>query len=324
MNKKEVLEIIKELVTNDIKEYFYSVNYPKYEEDLCNIEMKSLFNKIPKNKYLFSNYYVDTSRSPFVKESIKVIYSENRLEDIVEKIVFNKIAYDDFKVCYIKIEGGDISYEERLRSIREIGLVIIGEAEMYKPKVTLGLTNVDGRWIFGIYEKNDFEWYSHEKKPYSYSNSLTLRMARSLVNVAVGNNLECSIIDPCCGIGTVVIEALSMGLNIKGYEINKSIASNAKKNLEFLNFEKVIKTGDMHTIEEKFDVAIVDIPYGIFTHTTLEEQTDIIKTARRIADKVVIVTFEEMDDLIISSGFNIVDKCSLAKGTFIRYINICE
>ena len=324
MNKKEVLEIIKELVTNDIEEYFYSVNYPKYEEGLCNIEMKSLFNKIPENKYLFSNYYVDTSRSPFVKESIKVIYSENRLEDIVEKIVANKLAYDDFKVCYIKIEGGDISYEDRLRSIREIGLVIIGEAEMYKPKVTLGLTNVDGRWIFGIYEKNDFEWYSHEKKPYSYSNSLTLRMARSLVNVAVGNNLECSIIDPCCGIGTVVIEALSMGLNIKGYEINKSIASNAKKNLEFLNFEKVIKTGDMHTIEEKFDVAIVDIPYGIFTHTTLEEQTEIIKTARRIANKVVIVTFEEMDHLIISSGFNIVDKCSLAKGTFIRYINICE
>jgi len=319
-----VLEIIKKLVTNDIKEYFYSVNYPKYEEDLCNIEMKSLFNKIPKNKYLFSNYYVDTSRSPFVKESIKVIYSEKRLEDIVEKIMFNKLAYDDFKVCYIKIEGGDISYEERLRSIREIGLVIIGEAEMYKPKVTLGLTNVEGRWIFGIYEKNDFEWYSHEKKPYSYSNSLTLRMARSLVNVAVGNNLDCSIIDPCCGIGTVVIEALSMGLNIKGYEINKSIASNAKKNLEFLNLEKVIKTGDMHTIEEKFDVAIVDIPYGIFTHTTLEAQTDIIKTARRIADKVVIVTFEKMEDLIISSGFNIVDKCSLAKGTFIRYINICE
>lgn len=286
--------------------------------------MKSLFNKIPENKYLFSNHYVDTSRSPFVKESISVIYSEKNLEDILKKIVENKLAYDDFKVCYIKIEGSDIRYEERLRSVREIGLIIIGEADMYNPKVTLGVTFVDGRWIFGIYEKNDFKWYNHEKKPYSYSNSLTLRMARSLVNIAVGNELECTIIDPCCGIGTVVIEALSMGLNIKGYEINKSIASNAKKNLEFLNYEKVITTGDMHTIEEKFDVAIVDLPYGIFTHTTLEAQSDIIKTARRLADKVIIVTFEQMEDLIISSGFNIVDKCELAKGTFIRYINICE
>lgn len=316
--------IIKELEINDIKEYFYSINYPGYEKNLCNMEMESLFNKIPEHKYVFSNGYVDISRSPFVKESIKVIYSEDTLEAIVDKIVINKLAYDDFKVIYIKIEGGDIGYNERLRSLREIGLVVKGQSEMYNPKVTLGVTNVEGKWIFGIYEKNNFEWYSHEKKPYSYSNSLTLRMSRSLVNIAVGNNLECSIIDPCCGIGTVVIEALSMGLNIKGYEINKSISSNAKKNLEFLNLNQVITTGDMHTIEEKFDVAIVDIPYGIFTHTTLKEQSDIIKTARRIADKVIIVTFEEMNELIISSGFNIVNKCSLSKGNFTRYINICQ
>lgn len=286
--------------------------------------MKSLFDKIPDGKYFFSKAYIDPSRSPFVKESIKVIYSETKLESIVEKIKDNKLAYEDFKVIYIKIEGGDIGYNERLQSLREIGLVVTGQSEMYNPKVTLGITNFKGKWIFGIYEKNDFEWYKHEKKPYSYSNSLTLRMARSLVNIAVGNDLDCSIIDPCCGIGTVVIEALSMGLNIKGYEINKSIASNAKKNLEFLNLNQVITTGDMHTIEEKFDVAIVDIPYGIFTHTTLKEQTDIIVTSRKIARKVIIVTFEEMEDLINSSGFNIVSKCTLKKGNFIRYINLCE
>ena len=284
--------------------------------------MKSLFNKVPNNKYIFSDYYVNTSRSPFVKESIKVIYSESTLEAIVEKIIKNKLSFDDFKVCYIKIEGGDIGYKERLRSLREIGLVIIGQSEMYNPKIRLGVTFVSGKWIFGIYEKNDFEWYSHEKKPYSYSNSLTLRMSRSLVNIAVGNNLSCSIVDPCCGIGTVVIEALSMGLNIKGCEINKSIASNAKKNLEFLNLNPVITTGDMHDIDGKFDVAIVDIPYGIFTHTTLKEQTDIIKTARRIADKAIIITFENMEELIVSLGFNVVDKCLLSKGSFIRYVYI--
>ncbi|MGL5353150.1 MAG: TRM11 family SAM-dependent methyltransferase, partial [Clostridium sp.] len=272
----------------------------------------------------FTKKYVDPSRSPFIKESIKVIYSDVKLEAIVEKIVENKLAYEDFKVIYIKIEGGDIGYNDRLRSLREIGLVVTGQSEMYNPKVTLGVTNFNGRWIFGLYEKNDFEWYKHDKKPYSYSNSLTLRMARTLVNIAAGNNMECSIIDPCCGIGTVVIEALSMGFNIKGYEINKSIASNAKKNLEFLNLNQVITTGDMHTIEEKFDVGIVDIPYGIFTHTTLKEQTDIIVTSRRIAKKVIIVTFEEMEDLIISCGFNIVKKCTLKKGNFIRYINLCE
>ena len=77
-------------------------------------------------------------------------------------------------------------------------------------------------------------------------------------------------------------------------------------------------------IEEKYDVVIIDIPYGLFKPTTLKEQTDIIKTARKIADKLVIVTFEDMDKYIKGVGFNILDTCYVSKGKFVRYISICE
>ena len=195
---------------------------------------------------------------------------------------------------------------------------------MHNPKVMLGVAKVNGRWIFGEYERNDYEWHIHDKKPYSYSNSLSLRVARALVNIAVENNLDCKLIDPCCGVGTVVIEALSMGIDVKGYEINKHIAENAQKNLEFFGYENVITSGDMHNIEEKYDVAIIDLPYGVFTATTLEEQIALMKTARRITNKLVIVTFEDMDKHIIEAGFNIINKCYVCKGKFKRYINICE
>ena len=137
-------------------------------------------------------------------------------------------------------------------------------------------------------------------------------------------NLDCKLIDPCCGVGTVIIEALSMGINVKGYEINKKIAENAQKNLEFFGYENVITSGDMHNIEEKYDVAIIDMPYGLFTATTLEKQTALIKTARRITKKLVIVTFEDMDKHIIEAGFDIINKSYVSKGKFKRYINICE
>ena len=267
---------------------------------------------------------LNPSRSPFIKDMISIIYEEDSLEQIVEKIIEDKLSYDDFKVCYIKLENGDVDYKERLRSIREIGFVITGESEMHNPKVILGVTKVYGRWIFGKYERNDYEWHIHDKKPYSYSNSLSLRVARALVNIAVKNNLDCKLIDPCCGVGTVVIEALSMGINVKGYEINKSIAENAQKNLEFFGYENVITSGDMHNIEEKYDVAIIDLPYGVFTATTLEEQIALMKTARRITNKLVIVTFEDMDKHIIEAGFDIINKCYVCKGKFKRYINICE
>ncbi|MCE5222538.1 MAG: RsmD family RNA methyltransferase [Clostridium sp.] len=319
---KELLNI--ENIHNINRRYFYSINYPVFEENLCKTEMKCLFNKIPSEKYLFSDYYVNPSRSPFIKDMISIIYEEESLEAIIDKVVKDRLSYDDFKVCYIKLENGDVSYKERLRSIREIGLVITGQSEMHNPKVMLGVARVHERWIFGEYERNDYEWHIHDKKPYSYSNSLGLRVARALVNIAVENNLACKLIDPCCGVGTVVIEALSIGIDVKGYEINKSIAENAKKNVEFFGYKNVITSGDMHNIEEKYDAAIIDLPYGVFTSTTLEEQTALMKTARRITNKLVIVTFEDMDKYIIEAGFDITNKCYVCKGKFKRYINICE
>lgn len=306
-----------------IKKYFYSINYPVYEKDLCNMEMKCLFGEEITNKYFLSDIDINPSRSPFIKERIDIKYCKNNLEDIVKNIIDDNLSYEQFKVCYIKLEDGDVDYKERLQSIREIGLVVNGQSEMHNPEVLLGVTKVKEKWVFGVYERNDYEWHIHDRKPNSYSNSLGLRLSRALVNIAVGNNIECMLVDPCCGVGTVIIDAMSMGINARGFEINKPIARNAKENLAFFGYENVITTADMREIEEKFDVAIIDLPYGVFTPTTLKKQTDIIKSARRISDKLVLVTFEDMDDIIEEAGFKIIDKCFVCKGKFIRHINIC-
>ena len=312
------------LEDNNYKKYFYYIKYPVFEEALCKLEMRCLFGEIPSKKYLFSDFYICPSRSPFIKEMISIIYEEDSLEQVMKNIIEDKLAYDDFKVCYLRTEYGDIDYEERLRSLSQIGFVITGEPEIHNPKIIIGITRINGKWIFGKYEKNDYEWHIHDNKPYSYSNSLSVRVARALVNIAVGNNLKSKLIDPCCGVGTVILEALSMGINVVGCELNMSIAENAKKNLRFYGYEDVITNGDMNEIEEKYDVAIIDLPYGLFTPTTIEEQTALMRSARRISDRLVIVTFEDMDNYIIEAGFKIVDKSYVCKGKFKRYISICE
>lgn len=304
--------------------YFYSINYPVFEEDLCKMEMRALFDKTPSEKYLFSDLYIDASRSPFIKEMISIIYEEDSLEKIIDNITEDKLSYDEFKVCYIKLGKEHIEYKEMLNSLSKIGFVIKGEPKMHDPKIMLGVTRVSGRWIFGEYKKNNYEWHIHDKKPYSYSNSLSLRVARALVNIAVKNDFDCKLIDPCCGVGTVIIEAISMGIDAVGYEINKSIAENASKNLKFFEYKDVVTNGDMNYIEERYDVSIIDLPYGLFTPTTIEEQTALIRSAHRISKKLVVVTFENMDKHIINAGFNITDRSHVSKGKFKRYITICE
>jgi tRNA (guanine10-N2)-dimethyltransferase len=306
------------------QKYLYTTNYSKDEESLCKMEMKCLFSTPLHEKHLISDIYVNPSRSPFIKKCISIMYTGDTVQEIVDQIVINKLSSINYKVAYFNADDESIGFREG-RSIEfEIGFNILGEAEMKNPSIIFGITKVANKWIFGECESNDSEWLLRNVKPFSYSNALKVNVSRALVNIAVGTNMGCSVVDPCCGIGTVIIEAISMQINIKGYELNSYIAENAKANLRYFGFEDVITIGDMHDIEQRFDVAIVDLPYGIFTKISTEEQLAIISTARRIADRMVIITFEDMEQQISSFGFHIDDRCTVSKGTFERHIFICS
>lgn len=306
------------------KKYLYTTNYSKDEESLCKMEIKSLFNKILDEKLLFSDIYVDPSRSPFIKKCISIMYTGESMDQIINQIDMDKLTSANYKVEYINATGENIGFHEG-RSIEfKIGFSILGEAEMKNPAIIFGITKIANKWIFGECESNTSDWLLHNKKPFSYSNALKVNVCRALVNIAIGNNLNCSVVDPCCGIGTVLIEAISMKINIKGYEINPYIGKNAKTNLRYFGYEDVITIGDMNDIQDKFDVAIVDLPYGIFTQITPCQQLSIMSSARKIADRMVIITFDDMEEQITSVGFHIQDRCTVSKGTFKRHIFICS
>lgn len=304
-------------------QYLYTTNYSKDEESLCKLEIKCMFNLILEEKHFISDTYIDPSRSPFIKNCISIMYTGKTMKDIINQILIDKLLSEQYKVTYINVDVEDLGFHERRNIEREIGLNILGEYELHHPKINFGITKLNNKWIFGELESNDSEWLSHNKKPFSYSNALKVSVSRAVVNIAIGKAINPKVIDPCCGIGTVLIEALSMGIDIKGYEINPSIGYNAIRNLNYFGYENIITIGDMTAIEDIFDIAIIDLPYGIFTQITAQEQLNIILSARRIAKKLILITFEDMEAQIKDSGFNIQDRCTISKGNFVRYISIC-
>ena len=144
------------------------------------------------------------------------------------------------------------------------------------------------------------------------------------MNIAVGTDRKSSVIDPCCGVGTVVLEALSLGVAVTGYEIQWSTARKAKANIASFGYEPCITKADMHSIEDHYAVAILDIPYGLFTPTTPEIQRALIEKTRTIADKLVLIAFEEMESVLSCAGFAIINRGAVFKGHFKRYIYICQ
>ncbi|WP_297596084.1 SAM-dependent methyltransferase [uncultured Cetobacterium sp.] len=305
-------------------EFIYTINYPREEKNLCLMEMRALFNIDLNEKTILSNVKIDPVFSPFIKSRLEILYSADNFEDILKAIISSEMESIDYKVEYIKEEDENISYEERLDKIKQVGLSILGTFSMKNPKNIFGVSNYKGKWYFGICVKGDTVWPDRIKKPYSYSNSLEVRLARTLISLAVEADRTKKLVDPCCGVGTVIIEALSMGLDVTGYEINRSIAKNANTNLGYYGYDKIVVNDDMHNIEEKFDSAILDIPYGLFSHITKDEQFGLIKKIRQISKRLIMVSFEDLEEMIIKSNFKILDSCILSKGSFQRYIYICS
>ena len=310
---------------NQILKYMYIVNYPTFEEELCLLEMRAVLGKMPVEKTLFSNIEFNSSNSPFIKTRLDIIYEKDTIEELLVEINKDTTIYNNFKLEYIRLNNNhNIPYEERLDLIKKLSMNIIGTHNFKNPEFNFGVTKVDGKWLFGIDNKNDYKWHTHDNKPCSYSNSLGVKVAKAVVNIANNVLKENIIIDPCCGVGTTLVEALDAGYQIEGYEINKHIAKNANINLEFYGFKPIVINDDMHNIKKKYDSSIIDIPYGLFSHTSEEEQQDIINTARRISNRIVLISFEEHDLMVAKAGFKIIDRCVVTKGKFKRFIVVAE
>ncbi|CCJ34458.1 TRM11 family SAM-dependent methyltransferase [Caloramator australicus] len=303
--------------------YFYYVNFPDGENELCKMEIRHLFGIDLKEKYFFYEDYVDVNRSPYVKYSIKIDAEDCDIKNLAEKIKTMELSYDNYKVQYISLfERMDLNKKHFVESI--IGSAIKGKVAIHDPLIKIGVIDFENKWIVGQLLRNEGVWHIHDKKPVQYCNSLTSRVSRALVNIAVGKNLNLKVVDPCCGIGTVVLEALSMGIDIKGYDINYKVVKGARENLNFFNYPDAIKRSDIKDINEHFDAAIVDLPYGVLSVTTKKIQEDIIKHTARLAKRAVFVTLEDMKDSIEKYNFKILDKCQLRKAKFIRFITLAE
>lgn len=304
--------------------FLYNLNCAEGEEMLMDLEMRTLFRQSPSKKQIETPIETDPSRSVFIKERLKILFEAPTFERLMALVKESGLGYETFKCLWLKYPGQQIRYHQRLAAMKEICQFIAGEADMQKPNRLLGLTEYEGRWLFGELDPNENSWVSHENKPYSYSFSLNVRTSRAIANVAVGHDRSKKIIDPCCGVGTVVLEVLTIGGNMRGNELNPKVAEKARLNLKAFGYENVIETGDIQDIEESFDTAIVDLPYGHFNTISPKIQQMIISEAGRIAKRVILVTQVDMPAQLEAAGLKMIEQCQVRKSSFTRYITICE
>jgi tRNA G10 N-methylase Trm11 len=303
--------------------FLYTFACHEDEIPLCRLEQRILFAAETNQSYLLSPRRINVSRSPFVKHRLEIMYEAYSLQELVSLVEEIQLQDATFKVVYIEADKKP-DYQEQREIEREIGLHIRGKAEMREPKRLFGVTQLSGRWLFGGCTKNQAVWLQHNEKPQSYSTALSTRVARAIANIAVPEPAGIKAIDPCCGVGTVVIEALSMGIDIAGYDINPLAVRGARANLAYFGLPSSVAIGDVRSLSGSYNAAILDLPYNLCSKLSQEERRDMLFSVRRLASKAVVIATEPLDEALTESGFKIVDQCVVFKSRFARYMFVCR
>jgi tRNA G10 N-methylase Trm11 len=303
------------------QKYLYNYSCQEDEIELCALEMRSFFGEDSDTNLIESNIKIDPSRSPFIRDRIDIIFEGNELQDIIEQVKSLRPLTATYRVIYIKTTtGGKVGFEERRKVEREVALEVPGEPDLKHPELSFGIVKTNEKWVFGYYHKGEAIWLHHQKKPNGYSTALSTRVARAVANIAVPDPLGIKAIDPCCGIGTVLVEALSMGIDIVGSDVNPLILPGTRENIAHFGYHCEVLFRDIRKVTGKYDVAIIDMPYNLCSVISPQEKLELIQSAHSFADKIVIVTIEPMDSIIEQAGFQIVDRCIVKKGTFSRQV----
>ncbi|MFD0712255.1 TRM11 family SAM-dependent methyltransferase [Paenibacillus sp. GCM10027626] len=314
--------------------YVYMIVCHEDERALCEMELRSLLggehSLSSASNYVLSSREIEPSRSPFVKKRLEVLLKADALGELIERVEGLDTQGKSFKAALLNPVhvGADgkwikLSSEERRSIEREVGSRIQGRAELRNPAVVYGFLQLEGSWYFGKVEESVPIWLQHQNKPRQYSTALSARVARAIVNIAVPCIEQVKVIDPCCGIGTVLLEALSMGIDIVGNEINPLAAIGARENLAHFQYKSIVTLGDMRSLQGHYDVVILDMPYNLCSVLPDLEKLQLLSSSCRLAQRVLIVTTERMDSILPQAGLEIVDRCTVKKGKFERHVLVC-
>ncbi|MBR3694520.1 MAG: hypothetical protein IKL88_08340 [Erysipelotrichales bacterium] len=304
--------------------YLYVLKYNIEEAGMCSMEMRRVFHKDSSLKYIITDQKEDVTRSLFTKSRLDILLEADNFQELLEKIEAQQYPYENYKTIYVQVEGYERTYEERCVLNKEVGMMIEGPNAMTDPDIWLGYTEINGRWYFGELHKNTQDWHKHDDMPHHFSTALPMRQARSIVNIAIGDDPSKKLVDPCCGIGTVILEACGLGFDIEGFEIHYPVKEGARKNVAYYGYDAPIKRLDMKEITKRYDTAIIDIPYGLYTSIEAEEQQAILDHARQICKEIVLVSNKDMSEELEKAGFSVVDRATVTKARFVRYILIGE
>jgi predicted RNA methylase len=261
----------------------------------------------------------DIPRAAYVRTGLRFIAQAATFADLLDVLRRTPLDLDDFRVDALYLSGRfPMSQQEAVVAAAD---AIHCRANLAAPRHRLLLVAQRGTfWIGEILAEASQSYAPHLKKPCHVSVSLEARIARALVNLVVPP--AGTLIDPCCGTGSILLEAEALGLTAYGADRNPKMAHMAQRNLLHFGYPPRVVCADARAWTQTADALVTDVPYGRQLESAEDDLPEILANGARLAPLAVYVAGSDITPQLAAAGYDNIEVLRLVKPNgFTRYVH---
>lgn len=260
----------------------------------------------------------DVQRAAYVSECCHLLARAADLEGLLAAARKLNLKRERFRVRVRKLRGVDAPGSQGVE--RLVADTISGSPDLSRPVTHLVVVARPEGWLLGErVSRADRGWTGHEQRPHQYSSSLPPRLARALVNLVARPGER--LLDPCCGVGTVLAEAAAIGIDACGWDDNARVVEHAAANLRHHGLSATLIAGDGRDARGRFHGAVVDLPYGRRSPRVAEVCAGLVARAVELCRHVAVVTIEDSEEVLKAAGARMLGVARITKGNLTRRVH---
>jgi tRNA (guanine10-N2)-dimethyltransferase len=295
------------------------------DNELAAAECKALTGAAPDSEGVADAATVAyVPRAAYVRHGVQLLATGRDLAELVVAVAACDTWADGFSIDFRGLrENGELTRREAIIAVADA--MGAAKPDLRHPTLRLLLAEQTGEvWLGEIVTEPDKSYDRHDAKPHRTSASLASRMARALVNLAGPD--ATSIVDPCCGTGSILLEACHLGLSAVGADRSKRCFGMSSKNVAHFGYAARVEHADASDLSAAgADAVVTDLPYGRNLVADPDNIRGILEACVATAPIGVFVAGEDITEVLGEVGYGAVSLHRVRKyNAFTRFIHRAE
>jgi tRNA G10 N-methylase Trm11 len=301
------------------EQYLYLVSRPPGEGGLAELELAALAGVEASGSAFGLGGRADIERSAYTEACFEVLARGRTLEEICQEI--EGLPAQGFRIR-VKKHPRRLDLDSRQATIA-LANALEGSPNLSDPQTQFLLAASPEGLCFGrLLQRSDRSWQMRAKKPWLYSGSLSPRMARAMVNLGARPGER--LLDPCCGSGTILLEAASMGIKAAGCDLSPLWPPRAAENAAHFGLQVRTWQQDAREVSGDYDVIVTNLPYGQNLPSEPQVRKEILAHLTTIAPKLVLVVADDASEMLAKAGWRLLRQAAGQRGSLTRCFYVCE